>query len=38
MLVNIRRLYDNPYFYDNDLTFIAPDFVADLAGESTKGQ
>lgn len=38
MLVDIRRLYDNPYLHDNELTFVAPDFVADLAGESTKKQ
>ncbi|KAL2758570.1 hypothetical protein ACRALDRAFT_2101016 [Sodiomyces alcalophilus JCM 7366] len=30
----LRRLHDNPYLHDDDLTFIAPDFVSDLAGES----
>ncbi|KAH8811507.1 P-type ATPase-like protein [Xylogone sp. PMI_703] len=34
MLVDLRQLHDNPYLHDEDLTFIAPDFVADLAGES----
>lgn len=33
-LAGLRRIYDNPYFYDDGLTFIAPDFVADLEGES----
>ncbi|TVY93003.1 Phospholipid-transporting ATPase [Lachnellula willkommii] len=38
MLVNLRRLYDNPYLHDDELTFIAPNFVEDLAGESTNEQ
>ncbi|EEY15679.1 phospholipid-transporting ATPase [Verticillium alfalfae VaMs.102] len=33
-LEGLRRIHDNPYLHDEDLTFIAPDFVADLAGES----
>ncbi|TVY41778.1 Phospholipid-transporting ATPase [Lachnellula subtilissima] len=36
MLVKLRQLYDNPYLYDDELTFIAPDFVDDLAGETSK--
>ncbi|KAF7541767.1 hypothetical protein G7Z17_g11869 [Cylindrodendrum hubeiense] len=32
-LEGLRKLHDNPYLYDDDVTFIAPDFVADLAGE-----
>ncbi|KAF7852745.1 uncharacterized protein EAF02_012144 [Botrytis sinoallii] len=38
MLVDVRKLHDNPYLHDDDLTFIAPDFVTDLAGESGKEQ
>jgi phospholipid-translocating ATPase len=38
MLADIRKLHDNPYFHDEELTFIAPDFVADLAGEHSKEQ
>lgn len=33
-LQGLRRINDNPYLHDEDVTFIAPDFVADLAGES----
>lgn len=32
-LEGLRKLHDNPYLYDDDVTFVAPDFVADLAGE-----
>ncbi|OAF58242.2 hypothetical protein VC83_06489 [Pseudogymnoascus destructans] len=38
MLASLRKLHDNPYLHDDDLTFIAPDFVTDLAGESTREQ
>jgi phospholipid-translocating ATPase len=38
MLVEIRKLHNNPYLHDDKLTFVAPDFVADLAGESGKEQ
>lgn len=34
MLVDLRKLHDNPYLHDEDLTFVAPDFVSDLAGEA----
>lgn len=34
MLVDIRKIHDNPYLHDDDLTFVAPDFITDLAGES----
>lgn len=34
MLAESRKLHDNPYLHDEDLTFIAPDYVTDLAGES----
>ncbi|KAI9163281.1 Phospholipid-transporting ATPase DNF1 [Paramyrothecium foliicola] len=33
-LANLRKIHDNIYLQDDDLTFIAPDFVSDLAGES----
>ncbi|KAH6630255.1 hypothetical protein B0J18DRAFT_94973 [Chaetomium sp. MPI-SDFR-AT-0129] len=29
----LRELHDNPYLHEEDLTFIAPDFVDDLAGK-----
>ncbi|KAM0439717.1 hypothetical protein ACHAPT_000811 [Fusarium lateritium] len=32
-LAGLRKLHDSPYLHDEDVTFIAPDFVADLAGE-----
>ncbi|KAF4635784.1 hypothetical protein G7Y89_g2303 [Cudoniella acicularis] len=38
MLVDIRKLHNNPYLHDDELTFVAPDFVNDLAGESTPEQ
>ncbi|CAK7241175.1 MAG: phospholipid transporting ATPase [Sporothrix thermara] len=31
-LAGLRQLADNPYLHDDELTFIAPDFVDDLAG------
>ncbi|KAM3442878.1 hypothetical protein NHJ13734_002116 [Beauveria thailandica] len=33
-IAGLRKIYHNPYFYDDALTFVAPDFVADLDGES----
>ncbi|KXH48036.1 phospholipid-translocating P-type ATPase [Colletotrichum simmondsii] len=30
----LRNIHDNPYLHDSDLTFIAPDYVSDLAGDS----
>ncbi|KAI9641821.1 phospholipid transporting ATPase [Ciborinia camelliae] len=38
MLVDVRKLHDNPYLHDDELTFIAPDFISDLAGENGKEQ
>ena len=38
MLIGIRKMHDNPYLHDDDLTFIAPDFIKDLAGESGRTQ
>ncbi|KAF6830667.1 phospholipid-translocating p-type atpase domain-containing protein [Colletotrichum musicola] len=34
----LRNLHDNPYLHDDDLTFIAPDYVSDLAGDSGSEQ
>ncbi|KAI9891883.1 MAG: hypothetical protein M1814_002268 [Vezdaea aestivalis] len=34
MLKQMRDIHQNPYLYDEDLTFVAPDFVGDLAGDS----
>jgi phospholipid-translocating ATPase len=38
MLADIHKLHDNPFLHDDELTFVAPDFITDLAGESTKEQ
>ena len=32
MLEALRKIHQNPYLYDDELTFVAPDFVADLNG------
>lgn len=32
MIEHLRRIHDNPYLHDEDLTFVAPDFVQDLEG------
>ncbi|UPK91874.1 hypothetical protein LCI18_002809 [Fusarium solani-melongenae] len=32
-IAGLRRIHDSPYLHDEDVTFIAPDFVSDLAGE-----
>lgn len=37
-LARLRRIHDNPYLHDEDLTFIAPDFAADLGGDTTAEQ
>ncbi|CCE27051.1 related to ATPase II [Claviceps purpurea 20.1] len=34
----LRRINDNPYLHDNAMTFVAPDFVSDLAGEHGREQ
>ena len=34
MLGLIRKAHDNPYLHDDDLTFVAPDYIQDLMGES----
>ena len=38
MLGDLRRMHDNPYLRDDDLTFVAPDFVNDLEGISGQAQ
>lgn len=38
MLADLRRIHNNPYLVDEDLTFVAPDFVNDMAGESGRIQ
>ncbi|KAK5114682.1 hypothetical protein LTR62_002255 [Meristemomyces frigidus] len=38
MLQRIRQMHDNPYLSDDELTFIAPDFIADLGGDGGKEQ
>lgn len=34
MLEMLRKVHDNPYLLDDQLTFISPDYVADLEGRS----
>ncbi len=34
MLQSLRNLHDNPYLHDDELTFVAPDLVSDMAGEN----
>ncbi|GAM89622.1 hypothetical protein ANO11243_076610 [Dothideomycetidae sp. 11243] len=38
MLSLLREIDENPYLHDDDLTFVAPDFVQDLLGESGDAQ
>jgi phospholipid-translocating ATPase len=38
MLKQLRKMHDNPYLHDEELTFVAPDFVADLNGRSGDAQ
>lgn len=38
MLESLRRIHDNPYLKDENLTFIAPNFVEDLEGQSGEEQ
>jgi phospholipid-translocating ATPase len=37
-IAGLRQINDNPFLHDDELTFIAPDFVSDLAGESGREQ
>ncbi|KAI9838893.1 MAG: hypothetical protein M1819_004101 [Sarea resinae] len=32
MLEELRKIHANPYLHDDEVTFVAPDFVSDLAG------
>lgn len=34
MLEDLRKIHDNPYLHDEDITFIAPDYVTDMNGGS----
>lgn len=34
MITELRRIYNNPYLDDDNLTFVAPDFIHDLQGVS----
>ncbi|OBT41228.1 hypothetical protein VE00_09241 [Pseudogymnoascus sp. WSF 3629] len=38
MIAETRKLHNNPYLHDEDLTFVAPDYIADLGGESGEEQ
>jgi phospholipid-translocating ATPase len=38
MFERLARLHDNPFLRHEDVTFIAPDFISDLAGDGTKEQ
>ena len=38
MLELIRKTHDNPYLRDENLTFVAPDYIQDLNGESGEEQ
>lgn len=38
MLEMLRKIHNNPYLRDEKLTFVSPDFVADLEGRSGEEQ
>ena len=38
MLEDLRKMHPNPYLHDDELTFVAPDFVNDLGGGAGKDQ
>ena len=38
MLEDLRQIHPNPYLLDEALTFVAPDFVADLSGAAGEEQ
>lgn len=38
MIEDLRKLHDNPYLHDAELTFVAPDLVTDLSGGTTQEQ
>ncbi|KAI1487303.1 P-type ATPase-like protein [Biscogniauxia mediterranea] len=35
---SLRKMHDNPYLHESDVTFIAPDFVEDLRGDHGQEQ
>ncbi|KAL1626826.1 phospholipid transporting ATPase [Neofusicoccum ribis] len=38
MIEMLRKQHDNPYLRDDDVTFVAPDYVADLGGDAGEEQ
>ncbi|KAF2458100.1 hypothetical protein BDY21DRAFT_420789 [Lineolata rhizophorae] len=38
MLELVRKMHDNPYLRDDELTFVAPDYISDLGGEAGEEQ
>lgn len=38
MLQQLRKIHDNPYLHDENVTFVAPDYVADLEGAAGEEQ
>ncbi|KAM5446106.1 phospholipid transporting ATPase [Microsporum audouinii] len=38
MLKQLRDIHDNPYLHDDELTFVAPQYVSDLMGASGEEQ
>ncbi|KAH0543184.1 hypothetical protein FGG08_002445 [Glutinoglossum americanum] len=38
MLQGLRSIHQNPYLHDDELTFVAPNFVGDLRGDSGEAQ
>ncbi|KAK5131718.1 hypothetical protein LTR08_000607 [Meristemomyces frigidus] len=38
MIERIRKMHDNPYLRDDELTFVAPTFISDMGGESGSAQ
>lgn len=38
MLEDLRRMHSNPYLHDDELTFVAPDFLNDLEGQAGQEQ
>lgn len=38
MLEHLRAIHNNPYLHDDEITFVAPDFVKDLQGNSGEEQ
>ena len=33
MIDMLRKMHDNPYFHDDDLTFVSPEYISDLGGD-----